>query len=289
FVPLAVHSDRPREFRADLVGCVSDGVLFSTISASAHAVERGLEQITRSTEPYVKLALQLRGEGMLVQDGREATLRPGDIAIYDTTRPYSLAFTDELTTFCVMFPHRMIDVDDAALRSLTAVRIAGEGGFAGVVARYLVGLAGSLGTLDARTSLRATHNTMDLVSTMLQHALGVSTQGDAYALLCQRIDGYINAHLDDPRLSPERIAQATYISTRYLHAIFHRRGTTVSRWVRERRLEHARRELLSPRGTRRTVAQVATAWGFVDASHFSKVFRERFGVSPTQYRLDPAR
>ncbi|NLF06192.1 MAG: hypothetical protein GX593_14510, partial [Actinomycetales bacterium] len=42
FVPLAVHSDRPREFRADLVGCVSDGVLFSTISASAHAVERGL-------------------------------------------------------------------------------------------------------------------------------------------------------------------------------------------------------------------------------------------------------
>lgn len=284
FVPLAVSSRAPRDFRADLHGCVGDRVLLSTVVASAHAVERSAEHIESSPEPYVMLRLQVRGTGTLVQDGREASLRPGDIFFYDTARPYALELSDELAAVIVMFPHRMLDVAPEALKALTAVRMAGDHGFAGAVGQYLTGLGSAIATLDRRTGLRVAHNTMDLISTLVHHSLGEVGYGDTHALLCHRIDTYLNAHLADPTLSPEKVAAANYISTRYLHAIFQRRGTTVSRWVRERRLEHARRDLLSPGSAPRSVAQIAAAWGFSDASHFAKMFREKFGTTPAQYR-----
>ena len=35
----------------------------------------------------------------------------------------------------------------------------------------------------------------------------------------------------------------------------------------------------------RTIGDLAFSWGFVDASHFSRAFKARFGVGPTDYRL----
>ena len=62
------------------------------------------------------------------------------------------------------------------------------------------------------------------------------------------------------------------------------RGTTVSQWVRERRLEHIRRDLIDPRRSSEGIAAIAASWGFADASHFSKAFRAHVGVSPSSYR-----
>ena len=285
FVALAVHTPARAQFHARLDGRVSDGVLFSTVRASAHAVERTAAHVAASSDAYVKLTLQLAGTGMLVQDDRTALLSPGDIVLYDTSRPYTLEFADDLAAVVVMFPHRMIDADPETLRALTAVKIAGEEGFARAVSHFLAGLTSALPTLDGPTGMRITHNTMDLIATMVGHELRGSTWGDPSAELLFRIDTFINAHLNDPELGPESIAAATYISTRSLHSLFQRRSTTVSQWVRERRLEHVRKDLLDPRRAADGVAAIAASWGFIDASHFSKVFRAHAGMSPTTYRM----
>ena len=284
FVPLTVHTPAGADFHARLEGRVSDGVLFSTVRATAHAVERTPAHIVTSPGDYVKLTLQLAGTGILIQDDRTALLAPGDIVLYDTSRPYTLEFGADLAAVVVMFPHRMIDVDAETLHDLTAVRIRGEEGFARAVSHFLAGLATALPTLDGPTGLRITHNTMDLIATMVGSELRGGAWGDPSAELLFRIDSYINANLRRPDLGPETIAAANYISTRYLHSLFQRRGTTVSQWVRERRLEHVRRDLIDPRRRGDGIAAIATSWGFVDASHFSKVFRAHVGTSPTAYR-----
>jgi len=284
FVPLTVHPDARHAFRARLEGRVSDGVLFSTVRATPHAVERTREQVAASAEPYVKLTLQLAGSGMLIQDDRTATLSPGDIVLYDTSRPYTLEFGEGMAAVVVMFPHRRIDVAQDALRALTAVRIAGDDGFARAVSHFLAGLASALPTLDGPTGLRITHSTMDLIATMVGHELSGASWRDPLAELTFRIDAHINRSLEDPALSPESIAAANYISTRYLHELFRRRGTTVSTVIRERRLEHVRRDLRDPRRAGEGVAAIAATWGFVDPSHFSKLFRAHVGVSASEYR-----
>ncbi|NYE21153.1 AraC family transcriptional regulator [Microbacterium immunditiarum] len=288
FVPLTVHTPGHSDFRARLEGRVSDGVLFSTIRATPHAVERTPSHIATSPGDYVKLTLQLAGTGLLIQDDRTAALTPGDIVLYDTSRPYTLEFGADLAAVVVMFPHRMIDADPEMLRELTAIRIRGEEGFARAVSHFLAGLASALPTLDGPTGLRITHNTMDLIATMVGSELRGGTWADPAAELLFRIDTYINDHLRDPDLGPERIAAANYISTRYLHTLFQRRETTVSQWVRERRLEHVRRDLIDPRRGAEGIAAIAASWGFVDASHFSKVFRAHAGTSPTAYRASAA-
>ena len=60
------------------------------------------------------------------------------------------------------------------------------------------------------------------------------------------IQAFIEAHLGDPELDPDRIARASFISTRYLHKLFESEGTSVCRWIRETRLERCRRDLLDP-------------------------------------------
>ncbi|WOF23941.1 helix-turn-helix domain-containing protein [Microbacterium betulae] len=284
FVPLDVHAAPGGAFHAQLDGRISDGVLFSTVTASAHTVERTAADIRTSSEHYVKLTLLLTGSGMLVQDDRTGLLTPGDIVLYDTSRPYTLEFGEDTASVIVMFPHRMIDADPESLKALTAIRIGGDEGFARAVSRFLAGIASALPALDGPTGLRITHNTMDLIATMVGNELRGATWGDASSELLFHIDTYINGHLGDPALSPETVAAANYISTRHLHALFQRRGVSVSQWIRQRRLEHVRRDLRDPRRASDSVASIASSWGFADPSHFSKVFREHVGVPPTVYR-----
>ncbi len=284
FVPLTVESPRGTPFSAHMEGRVSDGILFSTVRANGHSVTRSQDLVDASAESYVKLTLQLSGTGVLTQDDRTALLSPGDIVLYDTSRPYTLAFADDLAAVVVMFPHRMINIDATILRGLTAVRIPGDQGFARAVGHFLAGLASALPTLDDATGVQVTHNTMDLIATMVGQELRDAPWSDPHAELMFRIDTFINAHLHEPDLGPERIAAAAYISTRHLHTLFQRRGTTVSHWVRDRRLDHVRRDLRDPRHARHGVAAVAAAWGFTDPSHFSKLFRAQVGVSPSEYR-----
>ncbi|GLW07116.1 hypothetical protein Misp01_22460 [Microtetraspora sp. NBRC 13810] len=72
-----------------------------------------------------------------------------------------------------------------------------------------------------------------------------------------RIQSFIDAHLADPALSTERIAAAHHISVRHLQRLFQTRGTTVSGWIRRRRLDECRRELSRPGRARPTVAAIA--------------------------------
>jgi len=104
------------------------------------------------------------------------------------------------------------------------------------------------------------------------------------ALLATSVRDYIEANLADPQLSPASIAAAHFISTRHLHNVFHESGSTVASWIRSRRLERVRRDLRDPLHSGTSVGAVAARWGFLDAAHFSRTFREAFGESPSDWR-----
>jgi AraC-like DNA-binding protein len=98
------------------------------------------------------------------------------------------------------------------------------------------------------------------------------------------IKDHIDAQLSDGDLGPESIARAHFISVRYLHVLFEREGVTVSRWIRSRRLERARRDLQDPALAHEPVMRIATRWGFHSASHFSNSVRAEYGCSPRELR-----
>ena len=44
------------------------------------------------------------------------------------------------------------------------------------------------------------------------------------------------------------------------------------------------RDLKNPQHTGRTITEIAFSWGFNNAAHFSRVFREHAGLPPSDFR-----
>jgi AraC-like DNA-binding protein len=59
---------------------------------------------------------------------------------------------------------------------------------------------------------------------------------------------------------------------------------TVSGWIRQRRLEGCRRDLLDPTFGDRSVSAIAARWGLTDAAHFSRLSVAAYGLPPAEYR-----
>lgn len=285
FVPLEVRS-QAAHFRGRLRSRVLDDLSIVEVTANGHEVLRTPALISKSDRLYFKLNLQLSGHGILIQDGREATLRPGDIAVYDTHRPYTLAFAEDFRLLVLMIPHDAFDLPADSIAQLTAVRMAGDAGLGRMISPFMVQLAENLDALSGTSGHRLAYNAVDLIATMFESELNMRRDpvGGSHGEMLTRMRQYIEANLGDPELCPAGIAAAHFMSTRQLHTIFHEADTTVAGWIRTRRLEHCRRDLRDPILDDRPVGAIAARWGFLDAAHFSRTFRLAFGEPPSVYR-----
>lgn len=57
-------------------------------------------------------------------------------------------------------------------------------------------------------------------------------------------------------------------------------------YVRDRRLERCRQELMSPAHRGLSVSEICFRWGFNDAAHFSRSFRAKFDMTPRSCRKE---
>lgn len=286
FVPLQIDEYAGMTFRGHMERTIVGDVSVFEIVATPHIVNRTAELIEKVEGRFYKLSLQLAGPAELRQDGRTVNLAPGDIAIYDTHRPYRLTYREKVRSMVIMFPHEAVDLPPDEVAQVTAVGFPYGEGLGRVINPFFIELGRNLDELSGPHASRLVHSALDLLVTMLSQELRRSREGknDPARSLAREVREYILAHLSDPSMTPERIAHAHYISTRHLYTIFSSEGATISAWIRQRRLEYIRRDLADPVHADRPVSSIASRWGLVDAAHFSRAFKNEFGVSPGLYR-----
>jgi AraC-like DNA-binding protein len=119
---------------------------------------------------------------------------------------------------------------------------------------------------------------IDLLLLPLREA-GTGYERGGPVALYERAQAFIHEHLRDPDLSIDQISAALGCTKRYLHMLFSDRGTTVSDYIWHARLQNCRQELEAHGG--KTITDVAFSWGFSSSSHFSRVFRNYFGIVPS--------
>ena len=100
----------------------------------------------------------------------------------------------------------------------------------------------------------------------------------------RRCAAFIENNLDDPRLDPAKIAAAVGISVRYLHKIFHASGESVGDYVRGVRLARSYDDLADLRKKHVKIKEIAFHCGFKNPTHFSDVFKDFHGLSPSEVR-----
>jgi AraC-like DNA-binding protein len=242
---------------------------------------RGRFEISRSDQACYGVLYVLRGRELVRQGGRETFLGAGDFALWDSTRAIDFAIGAELHKITLLVPQALLDAVLPQAPDLVATAISSRKGRGALFASHLRMLARERRHLAAATVPSLFSATLDLLAASLQPEES-AVRVTASTRLRSRIEEYIESHLADPSLAPVSIAQAHGISVRQLHRVFADTEFTVERWIWSRRLESCRRDLLQQPNA--SISQIAFAWGFNDAAHFSRAFRERFGVSPRGLR-----
>jgi AraC-like DNA-binding protein len=96
--------------------------------------------------------------------------------------------------------------------------------------------------------------------------------------------GLIDRECGDPCLTPGRVALALGCSRAALYRAFAEHGETVSAAIWQARLELARRMLTSAEGVCLLISEIAARSGFRDMPSFSRMFRQRYGMTPSDAR-----
>ena len=185
-----------------------------------------------------------------------------------------------------------VGADAAAVRfgaapKLTEPRLA-TGGLAEIVARLMETTALELESLE-ETEWSAAASALGDMFLTLAHGVARAAgapQGGAPAALLHRIHQTMERRLDDPELTATEVAASVGISERYLQKLMEGAKANFSQHLRERRLARAHMDLKSPLEAQRSISEIAYRYGFNDAAHFSRVFRQRFGLAPREFRRE---
>ncbi|MEU9331554.1 helix-turn-helix domain-containing protein [Streptomyces sp. NPDC048290] len=232
--------------------------------------------------PALCVAVQPAGGAVLTHGGRRSVLAPGDVVVLAAARPWTLRQPHDFRLDLLLVPYAVIGATDTELAAVQGAHGTGTG-VAGLLPPLLAGVAAAAGDCPPQVGRALAGGVADLLALLAAErgAAPASAPGER-ADMARRIRQYVNDHLQDPALGPESIAAHHRVSVRYLHKAFSAQGTTLSRWIRRRRLEECRRELARA-DTTVSFAAVARRWGFTNAAHFSRSFRAAYGVSPGEW------
>jgi AraC family transcriptional activator of tynA and feaB len=263
---------------------------FAQMACRGSAVDRVLTGDPGEAPLGYTLIVQLEGQGTLSQYGQIAQLNPGDLALCDNHAPHRHHIDEGSSLLLLRVPARALRSHLPSPEQFCGRRLAASSGMTIVatsLARNLCGQANA--NLPAAVQECLSRQLLETVSLAFSLAFGQliassSVVGGRYA----RARLFIEQNLGDPELGPNSIACALNVSARYLRMIFAREGECISSYVLRRRLEETARQLADPRWRGRSICEIAFTWGFNSAPHFSRSFREHFGIPPREYRARQA-
>jgi AraC-like DNA-binding protein len=289
FVGLDCRSDMDDRFWGSVSQTMIGPVSATRVDSCAQRVLRTPSRISRASDDFVLVALGTSGVNGVFQDGREAVMSAGQFVIYDTTRPYELRFDDSFTQTIFQIPRKLLHQRVGSFDTLTATTFSGERPLERLAYEFLLGMSKTIDQVDGATATRLLDQALDLIAMafadrMQQHSPDLSFHRSA---LLYRLKSYILTHLRDPELSVPRAAAAIGISPRYASDLMASEQTSFRSYVQMQRLERCKRDLSDPALMARHVSDIAYAWGFNDLAHFSRIFKQKFGASPREWREHP--
>ena len=272
-----VRPTKAETVEADLVTVRFAGARLWSIRSSAQCVRRRIIDHRR----FIPVAiLQLSGTTRLAQGGRACVLEPGTFAYLNAADALQLDHLETFEQLYLEFPDNAFPHD--VFRQAVAIAMSAMAPNDHPFFECTKSVWSATAHLEAgelRSALTALVSLSQCTS-----AFRSARQDARWPLRVKRALAYIDQHLDNPDLCPDRVALSQGVSRRHLDELFRESGHRIRFWIWERRLQRAAAQLGEVPQRTESLLQMSLDLGFKSQSHFSRTFTKRFGQSPREYR-----
>ncbi|MFE0173307.1 helix-turn-helix domain-containing protein [Streptomyces sp. NPDC059002] len=287
-IPSVMASQDAADFSAKILVLPLGPVQILSMTYPSLVTCRTPKLIRRSDPEHLQVALTLRGAPGIAQADRQTVCRTGDLTYFDSSLPYegwSRPQDAPVELVIAQIPSPLIPLPHDALARLTAARIPADEGFGALLSQFLIYVTRNAHEFHPQDAPRLSTALRDLFADTVARRLDVPLPDeDHHRAQFLRIQDFIQQRLDDAGLTPEHVAAAHHISLRSLYRLFQAQGTTVAAFIRQKRLESARRDLADPMLRAHPIHAIAARWGFPRAADFTRAFRTAYGMPPRDYR-----
>ncbi|MGL4724323.1 MAG: transcriptional regulator FeaR [Scandinavium sp.] len=251
----------------------------STVTSANVNLYRTTNEIKSYNDSWFYTVFQLEGQAIIEQNERQTVIQPGDITLVDASRPCSIVWQQPSRQISLLLPRSLVEQQlriseghcvQRLEKSLPMVQMSHRLLQESMSNRELSGIE-SEAALEAIVCLLR-----PVLQQQEQHPSRRERQFDKIVRL-------IDDHIQSDFLRPEWLANETGMSVRSLYRMFADKGLVVAQYIKNRRLDLCAKALRSAADDEK-LAGIGFNWGFTDHSHFSTAFRQRFGVSPGEYR-----
>lgn len=288
-----VHVDSVRDTKADYDGFIREAgfgaVTVTDCLISPQSIFRRKSHLAHVDKDCYYLALIQKGCQRVEQHGRSIVHGPADAVMFSAAEPYVLSAHERYRAIYLEFPRAALAQRGGALEHILGTSFNLSSGLGRIIGDLCGSMVLEADALQDTARTRLGEHVLDMLALAVQKGPGDDAPAGESSVRAARlrlVRKYIETHLCNPLLNPERVAAANDISVRALHYLFKEGGQSVSDYIWERRLQRCREELELGAG-RRSVTEIALAAGFNSLSHFSTMFRRRFGVTPSEMRAPP--
>ena len=220
------------------------------------------------------------------QEGREAVLEAGDLTLLDPMLPLSGMLSSASSFLVLKLPRRDLQARIGNVRRMAARAMKPLDPETSLASSFLAMLPAHVGKMSHVAEEVLKHQTIDLIAVSLAKMVesGTPRISSTRGLVLLKVRAAIETRLSDPALDAEAVAAAVGVSVRYANSVLAEEGTSIARYIQERRLARCRRALEDPRQAHRSLSEIAYGWGFSDMTHFGRSFRKAYGMLPSVYR-----
>jgi AraC-like DNA-binding protein len=245
----------------------------------SHYARDGLDMVSLTLMLGPQVCHQFESGGGLM------VVQPGQILIKDFTQPATAWWQISSRSLNLHLPRLTVEtVVGDRVRRLHGTVLPSEG-LSPMLQAQLLSLANVVPRLESRARAAALDATVELAASVLRCELGVRIEDERNNTgLFVAAQMFIRRHLASCDLNPELIARQLHCSRAHLYRVFAAQGETVADYVRELRLQRARDLLVGDRANKEQIGDVAYRCGFEDPVHFTRLFRQRFGVTPSKLK-----